>query len=122
MAIFSNVISRIPLVHEARGRLRSASAPFLFTGFALSFVNATSAPLLPLLRDTFKVNTGELALVSAISGVGMVLVDWPVGYFVPRLGARRMVLLGLVPLTLGPIVSLTAMSFLWLLAGSALTG
>ena len=109
-----------------RGRVMPAVLPgsrlYFLSAFTLSLVNATPIPLLPALRDSFDLNNQQIAFLGSVSGVGMVISNWPVGYLVHRLGSRRMLVVGLVPLTAGPILSATAMTFWQLLLGTMLTG
>lgn len=95
---------------------------YFFSAFTLSLVNSTPIPLLPALRDSFDLNNQQIAFLGSVSGIGMVISNWPVGYLVHRFGSRRMLVVGLLPLTAGPILSATAITFWQLLLGTMLTG
>jgi predicted MFS family arabinose efflux permease len=95
---------------------------YFLSGLILTLTLSTTTPLLPLLRDSFFVTAQQISYMGVLSGVGMVIVDWPVGYLVQRFGARRMLVSGLLLIASGPALSATAMSFPQLLVGAMLTG
>lgn len=111
---------------NAISKIRQAIVPgtvfYLLVAPVSTLVNSTTAPLLPLLGDHFQVGAQALGLLSSIGGIGMVLVDLPVGNLIPRIGTRRMLVLALLPVALGPILCASAQSFWQLLLGKALSG
>jgi MFS transporter, FSR family, fosmidomycin resistance protein len=90
--------------------------------FANHFQNMILPPLFPLLTAQLGIGFVELGLVLTVGNIVSVVAQLPAGFLVDRLGARRMLLLGLLVSAVGLIGVGVAPSFPGLLLASAVLG
>ncbi|MEC5215981.1 FSR family fosmidomycin resistance protein-like MFS transporter [Actimicrobium sp. GrIS 1.19] len=86
------------------------------------FFHLILAPLFPWLKEAFVLSYAELGLLMTmffiVSGIGQALA----GFVVDRVGARRVLMVGMALLALAALVLAAAQSYGMLLAGSMLAG
>lgn len=72
------------------------------TGHFMShFYSLTLPPLFPFLKDAFDVSYTELGVMMALTGGATALTQVPIGFMVDRLGARMVLTIGLIMISLG---------------------
>jgi MFS transporter, FSR family, fosmidomycin resistance protein len=84
------------------GRQDAKVLGLISTGHFMShFYSLTLPPLFPLLKDAFGVSYTELGVMMALIGAATTLTQVPIGFLVDRLGARLVLTIGLVGISLG---------------------
>jgi len=78
-------------------------------------------PLFPLIRADLPLSTSQLGLVVTVLAVGT-LLQVPVGGLVDHIGARTVAVLGMGLTAMGITIAGAGGSYLWLLAGAAVSG
>lgn len=92
-------------------------------GHALSnFYALCLPPLIPFLKVEFGVSYAALGLVLSIRSFSAGILQVPVGILVDRVGAKRVLLGGLLLMTVGFGVFGVAPSYAWLIVGAVLLG
>lgn len=114
---------------QAAGVIGSARAPYIRVVGAVSAAHFMShyyiialAPLMPFVRDEYQVTYTQIGLAFAVFNVVTAAFQTPAGFLVDRLGARVLLVLGLV---IGAITFVTAglvNSFWMLIAMFAVAG
>src|SRR4051794_19635249 len=89
-------------VTMAAGRQDAKVLGLISTGHFMShFYSLTLPPIFPLLKDTFDVSYTELGVMMALMGGATAVTQVPIGFLVDRLGARLVLTVGLVIISLG---------------------
>jgi len=84
------------------GRQDGKVLGLISTGHFMShFYSLTLPPLFPLLKDAFGVSYTELGVMMACMGGATTLAQVPIGFLVDRLGARLVLTIGLIGISLG---------------------
>lgn len=88
---------------QAAGVIGSARAPYIRVVGAVSAAHFMShyyiillAPLMPFVRDEYQVAYTEIGLAFAVFNIVTAVFQTPAGFLVDRLGARALLILGLV--------------------------
>jgi len=88
---------------QATGVIGSARAPYVRVVGAVSAAHFVShyyfialAPLIPFVRDEYRVSYTEIGLVFAVFNIVTAVFQIPAGFLVDRLGARLPLILGLI--------------------------
>jgi MFS family permease len=88
---------------QAAGVIGSARAPYIRVVGAVSAAHFMShyyiillAPLMPFVRDEYQVTYTEIGLAFAVFNIVTAVFQTPAGFLVDRLGARALLILGLV--------------------------
>src|SRR5262245_56425185 len=91
--------------------------------FLLAFAQGgLLSPLLPLLRETFRVSPGELGLLTSMSGLSSVVMDVIATYLLNRYSLLSLLLQGIGLTGIALLCSMLAPSFYWLVAAQMLLG
>jgi predicted MFS family arabinose efflux permease len=91
--------------------------------FLLAFAQGgLLSPLLPLLRETFRVSPGELGLLTSMSGLSSVVMDVIATYLLSRWPLLSLLLQGIGLTGVALFCSMLAPSFYWLVAAQMLLG
>ena len=91
--------------------------------FLLAFAQGgLLSPLLPLLRETFRVSPGELGLLTSMSGLSSVVMDIIATYLLQRRPLLSLVLQGIGLAGVALLASMLAPGFYWLVAAQMLLG
>jgi MFS family permease len=91
--------------------------------FLLAFAQGgLLSPLLPLLRETFRVSPGELGLLTSMSGLSSVVMDIIAAYLLQRRPLLSLLLQGIGLAGLALLASMLAPGFYWLVAAQMLLG
>ena len=91
--------------------------------FLLAFAQGgLLSPLLPLLRETFHVSTGELGLLTSMSGLSSVVMDVIATYLLSRRSLLSLLLQGIGLTGVALLGSMLAPGFYWLVATQMLLG
>ena len=91
--------------------------------FLLAFAQGgLLSPLLPLLRETFRVSPGELGLLTSMAGLSSVVMDVIATYLLSRRPLRSLLLQGIGLAGVALLCSMLAPSFYWLVAAQMLLG
>src|SRR5918993_3796996 len=84
------------------GRQDAKVLGLISTGHFMShFYSLTLPPLFPFLKDAFDVSYTELGVMMALMGAATAVSQVPVGFLVDRLGARVVLTLGLIAISIG---------------------
>lgn len=84
------------------GRQDAKVLGLISTGHFMShFYSLTLPPLFPFLKDAFDVSYTELGVMMALMGAATAISQVPVGFLVDRLGARLVLTLGLIAISIG---------------------
>jgi MFS family permease len=114
---------------QAAGVIGSARAPYIRVVGAVSAAHFMShyyiialAPLMPFVRDAYQVTYTEIGLAFAAFNIVTAVFQTPAGFLVDRLGARALLILGLVIgatsfVTAGLVDSFLVMIALFAIAG-----
>jgi predicted MFS family arabinose efflux permease len=93
------------------------------SGHALSnFYALCLPPLIPFLKSEFGVSYAALGLVLSIRSFSAGILQVPVGILVDAVGAKRVLLSGLLLMTVGFGIFGVAPSYAWLIVGAVLLG
>ena len=91
--------------------------------FLLAFAQGgLLSPLLPLLRETFRVSPGELGLLTSMSGLSSVVMDVIATYLLSRRPLLSLLLQGIGLAGVALLGSILAPGFYWLVAAQMLLG
>src|SRR5262245_25641345 len=91
--------------------------------FLLAFAQGgLLSPLLPLLRETFRVSPGELGLLTSMSGLSSVVMDIIAAYLLQRRPLLSLLLQGIGLSGVALLGSILASGFYWLVAAQMLLG
>ena len=91
--------------------------------FLLAFAQGgLLSPLLPLLRETFRVSPGELGLLTSMSGLSSVVMDIIAAYLLQRRPLLSLLLQGIALASVALLGSMLAPGFYWLVAAQMLLG
>src|SRR5712692_10306993 len=91
--------------------------------FLLAFAQGgLVSPLLPLLRETFRVSPGELGLLTSMSGLSSVVMDIIATYLLSRRPLLSLLLQGIGLTGAALLCSMLAPGFYWLVAAQMLLG
>ena len=91
--------------------------------FLLAFAQGgLLSPLLPLLRETFRVSPGELGLLTSMSGLSSVVMDIIAAYLLQRRPLLSLLLQGIGLAGVALLGSMLAPGFYWLVAAQMLLG
>jgi MFS family permease len=91
--------------------------------FLLAFAQGgLLSPLLPLLRETFRVSPGELGLLTSMSGLSSVVMDLIAAYLLQRRPLLSLLLQGIGLAGVALLGSMLAPGFYWLVAAQMLLG
>jgi MFS family permease len=91
--------------------------------FLLAFAQGgLLSPLLPLLRETFRVSPGELGLLTSMSGLSSVVMDIIAAYLLQHRPLLSLLLQGIGLAGVALLGSMLAPSFYWLVAAQMLLG
>ena len=91
--------------------------------FLLAFAQGgLLSPLLPLLRETFRVSPGELGLLTSMSGLSSVVMDIIATYLLQRRPLLSLLLQGIGLAGVALLGSMLAPGFYWLVAAQMLLG
>jgi DHA1 family multidrug resistance protein-like MFS transporter len=91
--------------------------------FLLAFAQGgLLSPLLPLLRETFQVDYGELGLLISMFGLSRVMMDLLGAYLLSHVPLFRLLLLGIIITGVGSLLCAFAPSFYWLVGARVLVG
>ncbi len=91
--------------------------------FLLAFAQGgLVSPLLPLLRETFRVSPGELGLLTSMSGLSSVVMDIIAAYLLQRRPLLSLLLQGIGLAGVALLGSMLAPGFYWLVAAQMLLG
>jgi predicted MFS family arabinose efflux permease len=110
--------------HDRAARGQSVRILTLISsGHALSnFYALCLPPLIPFLKAEFGVSYAALGLVMSIRSFSAGILQVPMGILVDSLGAKRVLLGGLLTMTVGFGVVGAAPSYAWLVVGAVLLG
>jgi MFS family permease len=90
------------LVRGAPGRQDAKVLGLISTGHFMShFYSLTLPPLFPFLKDAFDVSYTELGVMMALAGGATAVSQVPIGFMVDRLGAKMVLTIGLMAISLG---------------------
>ena len=89
---------------------RSLILPVYLPTLVLSFCSGLLIPVLPIFALSFEVSYGLVGLVLAADGVGTLLCDVPAGILLRRIGHKKVMLLGVVCITVGVLALIWAQS------------
>jgi predicted MFS family arabinose efflux permease len=91
--------------------------------FLLAFAQGgLLSPLLPLLRETFQVDYGELGLLISMFGLSRVAMDLLGAYLLSHIPLFRLLLLGIIITGVGSLLCAFAPGFYWLVGARVLVG
>ena len=91
--------------------------------FLLAFAQGgLLSPLLPLLRETFRISPGELGLLTSMSGLSSVVMDIIATYLLQRHPLLSLLLQGIGLAGVALLGSMLAPGFYWLVAAQMLLG
>jgi MFS family permease len=91
--------------------------------FLLAFAQGgLVSPLLPLLRETFRVSPGELGLLTSMAGLSSVVMDVIATYLLSRRPLLSLLLQGISLTGVALLCSMLAPSFYWLVLAQMLVG
>jgi MFS family permease len=91
--------------------------------FLLAFAQGgVLSPLLPVLRETFRVGYGELGLLISMFGLSRVAMDIMGAYLLSRIPLFRLLLVGIMTTGIGSLLCSLAPGFYWLVAARVLVG
>ncbi len=91
--------------------------------FLLAFAHGgLVSPLLPLLRETFRVSPGELGLLTSMAGLSSVVMDVIATYLLSRRPLLSLLLQGMSLTGVALLCSMLAPSFYWLVIAQMLVG
>ena len=91
--------------------------------FLLAFAQGgLISPLLPLLRETFRVSPGELGLLTSMAGLSSVVMDVIATYLLSRRPLHSLLLQGISLTGVALLCSMLAPSFYWLVLAQMLVG
>jgi MFS family permease len=108
---------------ESDGRRVSPARAVYPMRFLLAFAQGgLLSPLLPLLRETFRVSPGELGLLTAMSGLSSVIMDIIAAYLLQRRPLLSLLLQGIGLAGVALLGSMLAPGFYWLVAAQMLLG
>ncbi len=104
-----------------------AAAPVVWAIYPMRFLLAFAqggllSPLLPLLRETFRVSPGELGLLTSMSGLSSVVMDVIATYLLSRRPLLSLLLQGIGLTGAALLCSMLAPGFYWLVAAQMLLG
>ena len=89
--------------------------------FLLAFAQGgLLSPLLPLLRETFQVDYGELGLLISMFGLSRVAMDLLGAYLLSHIPLFRLLLLGIIITGVGSLLCAFAPGFYWLVGARVL--
>ena len=90
------------LAQDATSRQDAKVLGLISTGHFMShFYSLTLPPLFPFLKDAFHVSYTELGVMMALAGGATAVSQVPIGFMVDRLGARMVLTIGLIMISLG---------------------
>jgi len=105
------------------GRHASPARTIYPMRFLLAFAQGgLLSPLLPLLRETFRVSPGELGLLTSMSGLSSVVMDIIAAYLLQRRPLLSLLLQGIGLAGVALLGSMLAPGFYWLVAAQMLLG
>ena len=105
------------------GRHASPARTIYPMRFLLAFAQGgLLSPLLPLLRETFRVSPGELGLLTSMSGLSSVVMDIIAAYLLQHRPLLSLLLQGIGLAGVALLGSMLAPSFYWLVAAQMLLG
>jgi MFS family permease len=105
------------------GRHASPARTIYLMRFLLAFAQGgLLSPLLPLLRETFRVSPGELGLLTSMSGLSSVVMDIIAAYLLQRRALLSLLLQGIGLAGVALLGSMLAPGFYWLVAAQMLLG
>ena len=104
-----------------------AAAPVVWAIYPMRFLLAFAqggllSPLLPLLRETFRVSPGELGLLTSMSGLSSVVMDVIATYLLSRRPLLSLLLQGIGLTGAALLCSMLAPGFYWLVVAQMLLG